>query len=79
MNAAEKKSMHVSHIGNLAYHKLSPHEDVSLGGDDERVGLVHLLDWVVVERVDEEGRPVPVLLQTLGAQRPSAVRRVSLL
>ena len=43
------------------------------------MGLVHLLDWVVVERVDEEGRPVPVLLQTLGAQRSRAIWRVGLL
>ena len=70
----------MSHVENWTYQfAFSPDEDVSLGGDDKRMSFVHLLDGVVVERVDEEGRPVPVLLKTIGAQRPRAVRRVGLL
>ena len=70
----------MSHVENWTYQfAFSPDEDVSLGGDDKRMSFVHLFDWVVVERVDEEGRSVPVLLKTLGAQCPRAVRWVGLL
>ena len=58
---------------------LLPDEDVIWRGDDELVGFVHLFDGVIVQRVNEEGRSVLVLLQPLSAQRPRAVWRIGLL